>query len=88
MDKINSILSQIEEGLSLETTESHEDGEKVSGKLGVGKIIEYFIKTELNPEISSSDKKDERKILHDYVYNYLESKMIDKNKIIKIGAVH
>ena len=84
VDKINSILSQIEEGLSLETTESHEDGEKVGGKMSVGKIIEYFLKSELDAEISSSDKKGERKILHDYVYNYLESKLIEENKIIRI----
>ena len=84
MDKINSILSQIEEGLLLETTESHEDGEKVNGKIGFGKLIEYFIKSEINPEISTSDNKGERKILHDYVYNYLESKLIKENKIIKI----
>lgn len=83
-EKVKSILSQLEAGLPITTNETTKIDSEIGANAGIGGFLNWF-KAETSANILSSNQNDETKILHDYMYNYIE-KELNKNK--KLLHVH
>lgn len=84
-EKIKSIFSQIEEGLLIETTKGSGNEKNVGGKIGSGNLIDLVLSGEAKAELLFLNRKDETKVLHDHMYNHVESKLLDNNEIVKVN---
>lgn len=84
IEKVKSILSQIEEGLLIEESKSSEKSLEIDGNVGTNVLLDLILKGEVGAEVLFSNKKDETKVLHDYIYNLLESELIKNNTVVKV----
>ena len=84
IERIKSIFSQIEEGLLIEKNDSKSNKKSVEGEVKSGFLGDFLLNIRGDAEIIFSNKNEETKVLHDYMYNYIEKKMIDRKQIIKI----
>lgn len=81
-EKVKSILSQLEKGLPITTNETRKIDSEIGANAGIG-FLNWF-KTETNANILSSNQNDETKILHDYMYNYIEKELNENKKLLHI----
>ena len=84
-EKIKSILSQIEKGLQISSNETSKVDSEVGSIMGTGFI--NWLKAEFSANILTSNQSDETKILHDYMYNYVEQELDNNKKLLKIHNV-
>lgn len=83
-EKIKSILSQLEKGLPVSTNEKTKIDSGIGATAGAGFL--NWLKAEANANILSSNQNDETKILHDYMYNYIEQQLKDNKKLLEIHS--
>lgn len=80
---VKSILSQLDKGLLVELKNSSEKEANIEGKAGGG-IMEMLLPLSFVGEGRYSSEKDETRVLHDYMYNYLEEQLLKENIIVKV----
>lgn len=83
-EKVKSILSQLEEGLPISANETTKIDSEFGGTFGTGFL--NWLKAETSSNILSSNQNDETKILHDYMYNYIEKELTDNEKLLKLHS--
>ena len=81
-EKVKSIISQLEKGLPISTNETTKIDSDIGGSIGSG-FLNWF-KAETSANILSSNQNDETKILHDYMYNYVEQELKENKKLLNI----
>ena len=86
IDRIKSIFSQIEKGLLIQQTEGINQDNEVKANIGTNWLSNLFLDAGIEGDVIFTNKKDETKVLHDYMYTILEKKLCDENQVIKIPA--
>lgn len=84
IERIKSIFSQMEEGLIIQKNDESSNEKSVEGEVGSGILSEFLLNIRGDAKVLFSNKNEETKVLHDYMYNYIEKKMINKKQIKKI----
>ena len=84
VDRIKSIVSQIEKGLIIEKTEESGHDAELKGNVGSNLLTNLFLDFGFEGDVLFTNRKDETKVLHDYMYNLLEKKLDENGIIIKI----
>ena len=82
-EKVKSILSQLEKGLPITTNETTKIDSEIGANAGISGFLNWF-KAETSANILSSNQNDETKILHDYMYNYIEQELNENKKLLHI----
>ncbi len=82
IERLKSILSQIEEGFtdSTETSQGSSYGGSGSGKVGIPFLAEGKVEAEVKLQRQISETKS----LHDYLYNKIEAILLQQGKILEI----
>lgn len=86
VDRIKSIVSQNEKGLIIEKTEESGHDAELKGNVGSNVLTNLFVDFGVEGDVLFTNRKDETKVLHDYMYNLLEKKLVESDTIIKIPA--
>ena len=81
-EKVKSILSQLEKGLPVSSNETTKIDTGIGATIGAG-FLNWF-KAETSSNVLSSNQNDETKILHDYMYNYIELELKNNKKLLNI----
>jgi hypothetical protein len=84
VERIKSIFAQLEEGLVTGRESVGGTAKEVSGKGGGG--IPTFVSLTAGGKFIWENEERETKTLHDYMYNYIESKMINSKSVITIDG--
>ena len=71
VDRIKSIVSQIEKGLIIEKTEESGHDAELKGNVGSNLLTNLFLDFGFEGDVLFTNRKDETKVLHDYMYNLL-----------------
>lgn len=84
IERLKSIISQLEEGLVVNAEESRGDTLGTNANAGVG--IYGLLKGEVEAEVQLHKNISETKSLHDYIYNKVEATLLDADKLHKIPS--
>ena len=84
VERMKSILSQIEKGLLLEVTEEKGKEMGFEGGISSGSILETFVNAQGMGKYLISNNETETRTLHDYMYNIIEEELLAENYLIEI----
>lgn len=84
VERMKSILSQIEKGLLLEVTEEKGQEMGFEGGLSTGSILGSVVDAQGMGKFLINNNETETRTLHDYMYNIIEEKLLAENYLIEI----
>ena len=84
VERMKSILSQIEKGLLLEVTEEKGQEMGLEGGLSTGSILGSVVDAQGMGKFLINNNETETRTLHDYMYNIIEEKLLAENYLIEI----
>ncbi|PAV12880.1 hypothetical protein ASJ81_19525 [Methanosarcina spelaei] len=82
IDRVKSIISQLEEGLvdQTQTLKGKSEGAALGGEGG----ITGFLKGKADSELKLHQQLSETKSMHDYIYNKAEKLLLDKKQLLRV----
>jgi len=83
VDRLKSILSQIERGLIESKTETSSSSKEILGEGGLS--IPAILKAAGGVKFLLENRSTETKTLHDHIYNYVEDELTNKGQLININ---